>query len=182
MTRRASALSSSMIGATTFLSTVTYRAISPLKCCRAATEALALALHPTLKSPGNDVIDTLLNEGDRVQYVEAVDNRSGRMKAHQVTGGTGAPKPPLENKGGKGVKGKKGGKRNAHSDSSLPNPIPSLPGVPSQDGPMAANLSALSDTAAMFGCGKQGILMGKGGFPSACCGGDPAAAGSRWQE
>ncbi|CAE6914850.1 CSP4 [Symbiodinium natans] len=127
----------------------------------------------------NDVIDTLLNEGDQVQYSEAVDNRSGRMKAHQVTGGTGAPKPPQEK--GKGGKGKKGSKRNVPSDPGLPNPMPTMPDVPSQDTSslsqkMPGNLNALSDPA-MFGCANPGILMGKGGFPgvSGACGCNPCS-------
>lgn len=33
------------------------------------------------------------------RYSEAVDSRTGRMKAHQVAGGTGGAKPPEKGKG-----------------------------------------------------------------------------------
>ncbi|CAE7420320.1 GRP-2 [Symbiodinium sp. CCMP2592] len=69
----------------------------------------------------SDVIDAPLNEGDHVQYSEVVDKRSGRMKAHQVTGGTGARKPPQKKGAGKGGKGK-GGKGSVPTEPSLPNP------------------------------------------------------------
>mmetsp|Transcript_79878 Transcript_79878/g.191810 ORF Transcript_79878/g.191810 Transcript_79878/m.191810 type:complete len:674 (-) Transcript_79878:215-2236(-) len=122
----------------------------------------------------NDVIDTLLNEGDHVQYSEAVDNRSGRMKAHQVTGGTGAPKPPQEKGAGKGGKGKKGGKRSAPNEPSIPNPGMAMPDLPSQDTAlsqkMTGNLNALQDAAAMIGGCNPNFLMGKGGFPAGACG------------
>ena len=42
----------------------------------------------------------LLRKGDHVQYCEAVDYRSGRMKARLVTRGTGGPRPPQKGKGG----------------------------------------------------------------------------------
>ena len=33
------------------------------------------------------------------RYSEAVDSRTGRMKAHQVAGGSGGVKPPEKGKG-----------------------------------------------------------------------------------
>lgn len=56
----------------------------------------------------NDVEGQELVEGDRVQYVAAQDERSGRTKAQQVTGGTGSM--VTNSKGGGKKGGKKGGK------------------------------------------------------------------------
>lgn len=106
----------------------------------------------------NDVIDQLLKEGDRVSYSEAVDSRTGRMKAHQVSGGTGGAKPPEKGKG----KGKKG-KGKAQSPGLEAPPMPSL-----DTGAMGAMGNAkMSSLAAQFGCGaagNAGVLMGKPGF------------------
>jgi len=66
---------------------------------------------PDLFVHRNDVQGQELTEGDRVQYTEAQDDRSGRPKAQQVTGGTGNPIMNSGKGGGKGGgKGKKGGK------------------------------------------------------------------------
>lgn len=116
----------------------------------------------------NDVIDQLLKEGDRVTYSEAVDSRTGRVKAHQVAGGSGGVKPPEKGKG----KGKKG------KGKSQGSPGIEAPGVPSLDpGSAMSAMSAMggakmSNLAAQFGCGgAQGVLMGKtGNFP---CGDSP---------
>eukprot|EP00930_Biecheleria_cincta_P041746 TRINITY_DN2866_c0_g1_i2.p1 TRINITY_DN2866_c0_g1~~TRINITY_DN2866_c0_g1_i2.p1 ORF type:complete len:427 (+),score=101.33 TRINITY_DN2866_c0_g1_i2:170-1450(+) len=69
---------------------------------------------PDLFVHRNDVQGQELTEGDRVQFVEVQDDRSGRPKAQQVTGGTGSAmincgKGASKGCGG-GGKGKKGGK------------------------------------------------------------------------
>lgn len=63
---------------------------------------------PDLFMHRNDVQGQDVVEGDRVQYVETQDDRSGRPKAQQVTGGTG--NMMVNNKGAGKKGGKKGGK------------------------------------------------------------------------
>jgi len=63
---------------------------------------------PDLFMHRNDVQGQEVVEGDRVQYVETQDDRSGRPKAQEVTGGSG--NMMTNSKGGGKKGGKKGGK------------------------------------------------------------------------
>lgn len=106
----------------------------------------------------NDVIDQLLKEGDRVQYSEAVDSRTGRMKAHQVAGGTGGAKPPEKGKG----KGKKGKGKN-------PGTPETSPVLDQQMSGMAMAAQKMPNLGSFGMASGPSILMGKSGFPR-CCG------------